>query len=62
MSEQTCGLDYESEYERLKAENAKLREECSYFEEKARCTERENEILRGKISMVYLIFGGDDNG
>ena len=57
MSELTCGLNYEAEYERLKAENAKLREEFSYFEEKARCTERENEILRAKMSMVYLIYG-----
>ena len=57
MSELTCGLNYEAEYERLKAENEKLREEVSYFEEKARCTERENEILRAKMSMVYLIYG-----
>ena len=61
MSEPTCGLNYEAENERLKAENAKLREKCSYFEEKLRCTERENEILRAKMSMVYLIFGGDGN-
>ena len=62
MNELTCGLNYEAEYERLKAENAKLREKCGYFEEKVRCTERENKILRAKLSMVYLIFGGDSNG
>ena len=61
MAEPTCGLNYEAENEQLKAENAKLREKCSYFEEKLMCTERENEILRAKMSMVYLIFGGDGN-
>lgn len=51
IGEPTCGLNYEAEYERLRAENEKLREEC-----------REIEILRAKLSIVHLIFGGVDNG
>lgn len=60
IGEPTCGpncggLNYEAEYERLRAENEKLREEL-----REEC--REIEILRAKLSIVHLIFGGSDNG
>lgn len=58
MSELTCGLDYEAEYNRLLCEIEKAKCETEHWKETAVRTERENISLRAKVEMVELIFGG----
>lgn len=49
----TCGINYEAEYNRLLEENAKLKMKFEYLDGAG----RENQILKAKLEMVYLIFG-----
>ena len=54
-----CGdMDYEAEYHKLRDETAKLREELKYMQMNARELRENDNILRAKLDMVYLIFGG----
>ena len=55
MAEYTqADLDYKAEYERLKAENEKLKEEINWY----RDSEFEMGKMRAQLDIVYLIFGG----
>lgn len=56
----TASVDYEAEYHKLLAENAKLMEEIKYMQMGARELRENNDILRAKLDMVYLIFGGSN--
>ena len=47
-------LDYKAEYERLKAENEKLKEEINWY----RDIDFEMKRMRAQLDIVYLIFGG----
>ena len=49
----TCEINYEAEYNRLLEENAKLKMKLEYLDGAG----RENQILKAKLEMVYLIFG-----
>lgn len=51
-------LDYKAEYERLKAENIKLKDEIEWYRNSA----FEMEKMRAQLDIVYLIFGGKNNG
>lgn len=51
-------LDYKAEYERLKAENIKLKDEIEWY----RNSVFEMEKMRAQLDIVYLIFGGKNNG
>lgn len=51
-------LDYKAEYERLKAENIKLKDEIEWYRNSA----FEMEKMRAQLDIVYLIFGGRSNG
>lgn len=51
-------LDYKAEYERLKAENRKLHEEIEWL----RTNDLEMKKMRAQLDIVYLIFGGKNNG
>ena len=51
-------LDYKAEYERLKAENRKLKDEIEWY----RNSTFEMEKMRAQLDIVYLIFGGRNNG
>lgn len=51
-------LDYKAEYERLKAENRKLKDEIEWY----RNSTFEMEKMRAQLDIVYLIFGGKNNG
>lgn len=54
--------DWESEYHAACELNQKMsyeiRDMKNYFE----CQKRENEIMKAKLEMVYLIFGGRNYG
>lgn len=54
--------DYEAEYNKAVELNCKLSKEVrdmkAYFERQS----RENEIMKAKLEMVYLIFGGRNYG
>ena len=55
MAEYTeADLDYKAEYERLKAENEKLKEEIDWY----RDIDFEMKRMRAQLDIVYLIFGG----
>lgn len=55
MNDERCAMpDYESECNRLCAENAKLREELAYHRGK----EAELARIKAQLDIVYLIFGG----
>ena len=55
MAEYTqADLDYEAKYERLKAENEKLKEEINWY----RDSSFEMQRMRAQLDIVYLIFGG----
>ena len=55
MAEYTqADLDYKAEYERLKAENEKLKEEINWY----RDIDFEMKRMRAQLDIVYLIFGG----
>ena len=58
----TCELDYKAEYERIDAICKKQYMELQYIKELYRSLELENRELRGKLDMVYLIFGGVNRG
>lgn len=47
-------LDYKAEYERLKDENKKLKDEIYYYRDMV----NEFEKMRAQLDIVYLIFGG----
>lgn len=49
----TCGINYEAEYNRLLEENAKLKMKLEDLDGAG----RENQILKAKMEIVYLIFG-----
>lgn len=51
-------LDYKAGYERLKAENRKLKDEIEWY----RNSTFEMEKMRAQLDIVYLIFGGKNNG
>ena len=53
-----AGLDYESEYKRLRAEKEKLEQENRYLKDQVSRIENDARVMRGKINMVELIFGG----
>lgn len=54
--------DYEAEYNKQLVLNEKMSSEIHdmkhYFERQS----RENEIMKAKLEMVYLIFGGRNHG
>ena len=55
MAEYTqADLNYKAEYERLKAENEKLKEEINWY----RDVDFEMKRMRAQLDIVYLIFGG----
>ena len=55
MAEYTqADLDYKAEYERLKAENEKLKEEIDWY----RDIDFEMKRMRAQLDIVYLILGG----
>ena len=55
MAEYTeVDLNYKAEYERLKAENEKLKKEINWY----RNSRFEMERMRAQLDIVYLIFGG----
>ena len=55
MAEYTeADLNYKAEYERLKAENEKLKEEINWY----RDIDFEMKRMRAQLDIVYLIFGG----
>lgn len=55
MAEYTeVDLNYKAEYERLKAENEKLKKEINWY----RDSRFEMERMRAQLDIVYLIFGG----
>ena len=55
MAEYTeANIDYKASYERLKAENEKLKEELNWY----RDNNFELERMRAQLDIVYLIFGG----
>ena len=55
MAEYTeADLNYKAEYERLKAENEKLKEEIDWY----RDIDFEMKRMRAQLDIVYLIFGG----
>ena len=55
MAEYTeADLNYKAEYERLKAENEKLKEKINWY----RDSRFEMERMRAQLDIVYLIFGG----
>ena len=51
--EATCDLDYKAEYNRLREENAKLKEEIDFY----RSMEQEAGRMKAQLDMVYMIFG-----
>ena len=51
-------LDYKAEYKRLKDENEKLKEEICWYKNSL----FEMEKMRAQLDIVYLIFGGKNNG
>lgn len=51
-------LDYRAEYKRLKDENEKLKEEICWYKNSL----FEMEKMRAQLDIVYLIFGGKNNG
>lgn len=57
-SNKTCDLDYKAEYERLFCEREKCMSEADYWREIAKNAEAEVVVLRAKLEMVELIFGG----
>ena len=54
--EMACVINYADEYNRLLEENAKLKMKLEYLD--GAC--QENQILKAKLEMVYLIFGERD--
>lgn len=56
------GQDYEAEYNKAVELNCMMSQEVrdmkDYFERQS----RENEIMKAKLEMVYLIFGGRNHG
>lgn len=52
-------INYEAEYERLMAELEKAKCEIMYMRDRAKEADRENVVLRAKLEMVELIFGGN---
>lgn len=58
MNDKTCGLNYEKEYElamnRLNELTAKYVDVC----EEIRILRSKNDILKGQMEVVRLIFGG----
>ncbi|MBQ7874027.1 MAG: hypothetical protein IJ306_02525 [Oscillospiraceae bacterium] len=54
----TCAPDWEELYQKVERENRKLREECQYLERQ----NREIELLKAQLEIVYLIFGRGQNG
>lgn len=66
MNEKTCRPDYKNEYDRLTdrltKENQKLMEENKYLRIELEEANTERKLLEAKMSVVYLIFGGNRNG
>ena len=57
MSEKTCSLNYEAEYERLRQLCDKQRCELRELDERYRSMESEFVRMRAQLDIVYLIFG-----
>ena len=57
VSEKTAGLNYKSEYNRLKEKIAKQHEENTYLHEKLKDKERELQYYYGFEAACKLIFG-----
>lgn len=57
MSEKTCSLNYEAEYERLCQLCDKQRCELRELDERYRSMESEFIRMRAQLDIVYLIFG-----
>lgn len=51
-------MDYEAEYHKLLAEKEKLEKENEYLKREMAALSAENTVMREKLDMVYLIFGG----
>lgn len=60
--ERACGIDYESEYNRIREEFYKSQEENKCVVEHMREMREELTILRAKMDVVNLIFGGANRG
>lgn len=52
------GIDYEAQCKTLSDENMKLKEEIAYL----RNMENEFARMRAQLDIVYMIFGGRNNG
>lgn len=57
MSNAPCTLDYEAEYERLRAEMCKLQEENCRYKSLWQVAEGERVRLQAQMEVVRLIFG-----
>ena len=57
-SEKTRGLNYEAEYEKMRALNNQLAEENTVLRGDLDTLETEIYKLRAQMDVVYLIFGG----
>lgn len=57
-NERTCGLNYEAEYERLRAELEKANYENRYLRDDCKELRHTIGILEAQMYVVRLIFGG----
>lgn len=57
MSERTNSMNYEAEYERLRAEMCKLQEENCRYKSLWQVAEGERVRLQAQMEVVRLIFG-----
>ena len=62
VRENTAGLNYEAEYNRLKEKMAKQNEENTYLREALKEKERELQYYYGFEAACKLIFGRHNNG
>ena len=59
VREKTAGLNYEAEYNRLKEEMSKQKEENTYLREELKNKEKELRYYYGFEAACMLIFGGE---
>ena len=62
VSEKTDVLNYEAEYNRLKEEMQKQKEENAYLRAELKDKEKELQYYYGFEAACKLIFGGHNNG
>ena len=62
VMEKTSGLNYEAEYNRLKEEMSKQKEENAYLRAELKDKEKELQYYYGFEAACKLIFGRHNNG